>query len=323
MPVRDRASIAEYQLLKSRHIFDDKYIITSGINFDQSIRQGVSQRHNLIGQGGPNMMDIENEEISIGGVLSLPIIIPSGDQTGRKNREWVDGLDFLYEILGKNGSFIDTGSRKIFTNSSNEYDAIAIKSVSISMQEFQDVMVNIEFSTNVENAFEFHLLNGDVNNFNLNTMFPEMRAASTNVDVKVGLQSVEDQCCFNVMTDSSVKFNFHIDETAIHGSGIRRPVFTYANYDVAGEFNLLDDIRRYKNFSTAYELYKPSIQTYGKLVKSSSGTDPRFFTISFSDVDPFAVFKFSSDGINADATRNIQNGQLFTKVNLLSYNRNS
>lgn len=322
MPVSQRGTIADYKLIKSRHFFPDKYILTQSTSFDQAIDDSFAQKLLLTGQGGPNMIEGDNTSTTYSGVLNLPILISNGPRQNSNDRVWVDGLDFLNHILGENCEDIDNGDTKIFLAGNNEYDASIVVKISITNAGNQDTSVNIEFLSNVENVFEFVDIDELLLNLSVNGLITELRAANS-VDCKVGFQTPENQNDFRIMTASDLIIDFKTDNHVIYGSGIPRMVFVYTNWMIQGGFTVLDDLRNYVGLNDNYNLYNPSIQTYGTLVQRENANNSNAFSISFSDIDPNSEFKFSSDVVYPSVSRSIANGVLFSRIKLLPFNRNT
>lgn len=320
MPIRPRGSIADYKILKSRHFFSDKIILAKGMAFNQSIDDSFDTQLLLTAQGGPNFIEGDNTNITYSGILNLPILISENPRVSISDRSWVDGLDFLSHILGQDCQDIDDGLTKIFKANNNEYDASVVNRINITNEGNQDFIVSIDFSSNVENVFEFTDFNDVLLNLLINSEIPELRAANA-IDCEIGFQNSEKQNDFRLMTSSDMVIEFFNDSNVLYGSGIPRPVFTYVNFIIRGGFTIVDDVRNYSELPDNYDLYPPSIQTYGKLIKDQS-TSSSAFAINFSDIDSNSTFRFSSDVLYPKISRTVTDGQLFSKINFSAFNRN-
>jgi hypothetical protein len=325
MPVISREQIADYTLLRSNHFFPDKYILTKGVTFGQNIETNVKGTPKLHGRGGINMMKTGLETTPYNGVLSLPILISTGTQVLRNNRIWVDGLDFILEILGNNCSAIDSETGKIFRYLNQDFNASAIQKISIVADSESDLMVNIDFLSNVENVFEFTSLHDDLLTTDINSYLLEMRTART-LDATIGFQTALKQLYYRLMTRSNLNFNFIIDKAPIWGSKRPREIFNYANYNIDGQFTIKDNLTQYQNNFVDdyhYNLYAPNFQQYGELsVESTYPLGIEAFMIDFGDIDYSSTLRFTTDNMNTSVSRSVDQGVLTEQVQFESYNRN-
>lgn len=329
VPVIPKEQIADYYLMTSRHFFPGKYIITKSINFDETLDISGTMPFKLEGIGGPRVLTPGNEIISFSGVLTLPIFIDG--QRGLYDlgtRPWVDGLDFLYLILGQNFADIDNPATKIFgatpyyVNNNyniyfNDYDASAIEKISLNFSGENPILVTISFVSNKVDVFTFVPYNNILLNPALNNIFTETRTAQKE-DCTLGFQNTLNQIQFKIMTEGNMDINFNIEQSFIGGSGVPRPVFIYNNYSYIGNFAIVDNISNFNNISL---LQKADLQPYNTLVYEQPEVLDQAFSFNFLDIDPNAQFKFSDGTIYNLIRYNIANGVLMSNVNFLSYGR--
>ena len=333
MPVESRINIADYYLLTSRHFFPAgtntraKYILTKSVAFGLDASSGMQGKMPLTSNAGVNIAELGLESTAYSGVLVLPILIGN---VNRNNRAWVDGLDFIESIIGDECIYADNNTNKIFRAGGRDYDASAIKKISINCDADSDLTVTVEFSSNVENVFEFigyvnstSLPNYDqILDLRLNSLLTELRTARA-YDVSIGFQTSANQSDFRVMNSSNIDFNFIIDETPLHGSKKPRPVFNWANYNITGQFNVVDKIKNFQSDEGFvgqydYDLYSPDYQRFNTINYQSSSSNE--FTIDFSDIQSSFNLRFSSAIVNTSVNRSIQNGLLQSRVSFFSYN---
>lgn len=352
MSVITRANVADYQLFTSRHFFpahgsvNAKYILTKSTQFNQTVDTQVQPILRLTSQQGPAGASTGTENISFGNTLQLPIFIKKGVRApaSSTSRKWVDGLDFLEAIIENYCANLDTEYGKLFLAGNDQYDAVAVKRVTLSCDANSDISVDIEFSANVENVFEFigrksnpNQSNDFVLNLLLNNEIPELRTARP-FDVQIGLQTKSRQKLFKAMTSCSIDFTFILDEVPIYGSLVPRPIFVPSNYKVSGQFSVLEvpfqasqtpGFNRYredKGFEKYdYDLYPPNFQHYGDISLEKAVQDDdgllRDFSIDFSNIYQNRFYlTFSGRQMNTRVTRSVTNGVLVSNVSFFDYN---
>lgn len=318
MPVVYRDLIADYHTIQSKHFFPGYYIITSGVNFTQGISTNSDSVLKLTSSAGPNITTTGNESVSYSGVLRLPVIITESPRTSW--RLWRDGLDFLQLILGQGGEYVNTSDNKVITYNNNDYDAVVIDKITFDVTGNSDLSVDVSFTSNVEDVFNFENFQGVLLNPFLQTYLPEMRTART-FDISFSVQTMMKQLSNRVMLSGNVTFDQIIDKFVIQGSRRPRQVFKWCNYKVTGNFKLLDDINRYSSFidEYSYQLYKPNFQKYGTM-DYERGSNYYDWGIDFFDLMPDSNIKFSRDGYYHNVSRSIEQGVLMSNVSFGTYN---
>ena len=329
MPVVTRDQVGEYYLLNSRHFFQNQYIITNSVSFNESIAfQSPLIDYRLIGEAGAGMLTATTQNVNYGNVLNMPILI-----TENRNlpRNWVDGLDFLNLIFGENLQSIDNIDTNIFGTSPylingqyniffDQYDMSTVKSIAINFTSGGPISIAVSLYSNVENVFQFVTDNGVLINpdLNDNPMYLQESRPASKIDCIIAFQNYNKMFSNPLMPSSTFEIDFEVETIYIHGAGRALPLFLYNNYKISGTYNVIDNITYYLNNPGA--LYPINSQNYNQLtIESSSATyNDLAFGFYFPEIDG-SNFNFSNHSVVLGVNRAITNGVLASQITFQSY----